>query len=292
MLILSGATYATAGTARELGPDTATPLGVAAVRVGIGALVFLAFLRPLGGRYSQMVPLFRRPALWVAAVLSVLFQVLYFVGVSLDGVALGALLTMGSLPAFSGLLGAFFGHPVNRGWVVATIVCTVGLVLLSIDGIDGGSVLGVTAALGAGLAGAAFTVAMKRMLDQGTDEIPLSVTTYVIAGALLLPALLLQSPTWLLTPQGITMALYLGIVAMAVPNILWIKALRTLPPGPTSTLMLTDPAVATILGVVVLGERLALVGVLGLILVIIGLIMQGRAIARHGSDIEVPLTAA
>lgn len=292
MLVISGMTFATAGTARALGPDSATSLGVAAVRVGIGALIFLAMLRPLGGHYRDLGPLVRRPMLWLAGVFVVLFQTLYFVGVTLDGVALGALLTMGSLPVFSGVLGAFFGHPVNRAWLTATVICTLGLVLLSIDGIDGGSVLGVIAALGSGLAGAAFTVTVKRLLDEGAPEIPVSVVAFLIAGALLLPALLLQDPSWLLTWQGAAMALWLGVVSMAVPNILWVKALTVLPPGPASTLMLTDPAVATILGVVVLGERLAVTGIVGLVLVITGLVMQGRSLARGGSSVEVPVTAA
>lgn len=292
LLVISGATYATAGTASALGPDSATPLGVAAVRLGVGAITFLAVLPLLGGRYRDLPALWRRPAVWIAALLSGLFQTLYFAGVALDGVALGALLTMGSVPVFSGILGAFFGHPVNRAWVLATVVCTTGLVLLSIDGIDGGSILGVSAALGSGLAGAAFTVALKRMLDQGVSEIPLSAATYCLAAVMLLPIFLLQSPTWLLTPQGIVFALYLGIVAMALPNVLWIKGLNALPPGPTATLMLTDPAVATILGVVVLGERLAMAGIVGLVLVVIGLVWQGRSLTRGGTPVEVPLAAA
>jgi DME family drug/metabolite transporter len=290
MLVVSGITFGTAGTARALGPDSATSLGVAAVRIGLGALILLALLRPLGGRYSELSPLLRRPAVWLAAVFVVLFQTLYFVGVTLDGVVLGALLTMGSLPVFSGLLGAFFGHRVHRTWIVSTIICTAGLVFLSVDGIEGGSALGVAAALGSGLAGAVYTVLIKRMLDDGTSEIPLSVAAYLIAGVIFLPLLLLQSPTWLLTPQGAAMAVYLGVVAMALPNILWVKALTTLPPGPTSTLMLTDPAVATILGVVLLGERLAVIGVFGLGLVIVGLVMQGRALARSESTVDVPRT--
>ena len=292
MMVLVGAMYATAGTARALGPSTASSMGVAAVRLGLGALVFMLMLVPLGGRYAELPHLFRRPAVWIAALLSALFQTLYFVGVTLDGVALGGLLTMGSVPVFSGLLGALFGHRINRAWALATLIATVGLVLLSIDGIDGGSFVGVLAALGAGLAGGAFTVALKRMLDQGESEIPLSACTYTLAASLLLPALLLQSPEWLLTPQGIAMALYLGIVAMAIPNILWIKALATLPPGPASTLMLTDPAVATILGVVVFGERLAWTGIVGICLVVVGLVLQGRFLTRGGSSVEIPLAAA
>jgi DME family drug/metabolite transporter len=78
----------------------------------------------------------------------------------------------------------------------------------------------------------------------------------------------------------VILALYLGFFAMAIPNILWVKGLAGLAPGPSSTLMLTEPAVATVLGIVVLGESLTVAGIIGLVLVMAGLLMQGLTLAR------------
>ena len=44
--------------------------------------------------------------------------------------------------------------------------------------------------------------------------------------------------------------------------------------------MLADPVVATILGVVVLGETLAPVAAVGMLLVLAGLLLQGVLVAR------------
>jgi len=57
--------------------------------------------------------------------------------------------------------------------------------------------------------------------------------------------------------------------------------LGNLSPGPVTTLMLSDPLVATILGVVVLGETLGPAAWLGVALVSAGLVLQGVVLARE-----------
>jgi drug/metabolite transporter, DME family len=210
------------------------------------------------------------------------FQVLYFTGVSQAGVALGSLLAMGSVPAFAGLLGPLIGHRVTRAWAMATVICVAGLVLLSLDGIHGGSLWGVVAALVGGLSGAVFVLTTKVALQRGLPGVPANVAAYLLAGLALLPVIVVvpQDLSWIATAGGVVLALYLGMFAMAIPNILWVKGLAGLAPGPSSTLMLTEPAVATLLGIFVLGESLAAVGIVGLVLVMGGLLMQGLALAR------------
>jgi DME family drug/metabolite transporter len=122
----------------------------------------------------------------------------------------------------------------------------------------------------------------KVIIERGMPGVPANVAAYLIAGVALIPVIIIvpQETAWILTTAGIVLALYLGLFAMAIPNILWVKGLAGLAPGPSSTLMLTEPAVATILGIVVLGETLALAGVVGLVLVMAGLLMQGLSLAR------------
>lgn len=57
-------------------------------------------------------------------------------------------------------------------------------------------------------------------------------------------------------------------------------ALRMLPPGTVATLALAEPVVATVLGVVVLRERLSLVGWLGAPVVIGALAVMVHATRR------------
>lgn len=282
MTVTAAALFATGGTAQALGPAGTTPFTVAEMRLGVGGIVMLLLLPVVGYRARQVWQLLRRPLVWLMALTSLGFQVLYFTGVSQAGVALGSLLAMGSVPMFTGLLGPLIGHRITRAWSIATAICVSGLALLSLDGIQGGSTWGVIAALAGGLSGAAFVLTTKVAIDRGMPGVPANVAAYLIAGLALLPVILIvpQELSWIATAGGMVLALYLGMFAMAIPNILWVKGLAGLAPGPSSTLMLTEPAVATLLGIVVLGESLAVAGVVGLVLVMAGLLLQGLALAR------------
>ena len=97
---------------------------------------------------------------------------------------------------------------------------------------------------------------------------------------MLAPLLLLSQPLdWLSTPAGWLMVAYLGMVTMALANVFQVVGLRGMPPGPAATLLLADPMTATVLGVVILGEALPPLGIVGLGCVLAGLVLQARAVS-------------
>jgi drug/metabolite transporter (DMT)-like permease len=71
--------------------------------------------------------------------------------------------------------------------------------------------------------------------------------------------------------------------------VLLARGIRGLTAGPATTLMLADPVVATILGVVVLGETLAPVAAAGMLLVLAGLLLQGVLVARRAPGDPEPV---
>jgi DME family drug/metabolite transporter len=62
---------------------------------------------------------------------------------------------------------------------------------------------------------------------------------------------------------------------MGIANGIQIIGLRGISPGVASTMMLADPVTAAVLGVIVLNEKLTINLAAGLLLVVIGLLMQG-----------------
>jgi DME family drug/metabolite transporter len=215
-------------------------------------------------------------------VCTALYQVFFFAGVAEAGVALGTLVTIGSGPVFAGLLawGALGDRPAGA-WVAATGVCVCGLALLSADGLNGGSALGLAAALASGLAYAAYTVAAKRLLDAGREPAEVMASAFGLGGLLLAPVLLTQPLAWLGRPGGVVLALYLGLATTTAAYLLFGRGLAVLPAGPVTTLVLAEPLVATLLGVALLGERLAPVGLVGAALVLGGLVLQGVRSTRR-----------
>jgi drug/metabolite transporter, DME family len=277
--------FGTTGTAQALGPSGTTPLGVGAARIVIGGAGLLAVLPWLGGRRQDALTLWRTRWGLLAGLTTAAYQVLFFAGVSRAGVALGTLVTIGSGPVFTGLLSWLVLRERPRGsWVLATSVCVAGLALLVGSGAGAPDVdpLGLVLALGSGFGYAVYTVAAKRLITDGHRSDEVMTAAFALGGLLLLPVLLTQPLSWLGTPSGLAMALWLGLATTTVAYVLFGRGLRRLPAGPVTTLVLAEPVVATILGVVVLGESLAPLAWVGAGLVLSGLALQGAAAARDG----------
>ena len=88
----------------------------------------------------------------------------------------------------------------------------------------------------------------------------------------LLPALLLTTPAWLLRADGLTLALFLGIVPTALAYVLFARGLRRLTASETATLTLAEPLTAGALGAIVLAEPLTALSGAGAGLVLAGLL--------------------
>lgn len=282
----------TAGTAGALGPAGATPIGLGVLRLAVGAALLLGFLPWLGGAWSSIPALLRRPTLWIMGAGAGTFQPLFFAAIERSGVGLSTLVAIGAAPVCTGLLGWLVRRDrPNLGWAVATTIAILGLVLRSWDDLSLGDGTGIAMAAAAGFAVACYVVAAKVELDRGGNVVELPGVAYLIGSVLLLPLLLQQPLAWVATPSGLVLALYLGGITMALANALQIVGLRGLPPGPAATLMLAEPLTATVLGIAILGERIEPLGVAGLVLVLGGLLLQGRALGTRPSDTPEPQPA-
>ena len=255
----------------------------------MGAVALLIAMPFLGTTRVACLTLWRSPAMLVTAISAALYQPLFFAAVSQVGVALGTLVTVGSEPVLAGIVGwAVLRHRPTPSWIAVTAIAVLGLVLLSADSLGGGTVTGLLFALGAGLCSASYTVAAKVQLNRGVTALEVPTGSFVLGGILLLPLLAGQPLDWVTQPSGVALALYLGVATMAIANTLLTRGIHGLTPGPVATLMLTDPMVATLLGVVVLGEVLAPVAAVGVALVFAGLLLQGIVLAREEPGLEEP----
>jgi drug/metabolite transporter, DME family len=278
-VLLAAAIFGTTGTAQALGPSTTTPLGVGAARLVVGGLALLVLLPLVGGRRVEVLALWRTPSGLLAGVCTALYQLCFFAGVQRAGVAIGTLAALGSGPVLAGLLARWLlGERPGRAWLVATAFCLAGLALLVLRGGGAGRPdgLGILLALLAGLSYAAYTVLAKHQLDTGHAPSTVMAAAFGLGGLLSVPVLLSQPLGWVATGPGAALALYLGLVTTTVGYLLFVRGLTHLPAGPVTTLMLAEPVVATTLGVVVLGERLSALGGVGAVLVLVGLLVQGR----------------
>jgi DME family drug/metabolite transporter len=276
MVLASGTLLGTAGTAVALAPDEASTTTLGVARVGIGGLILILLLPLFGGDRKNLIKVIRRPGVWAMALSTAAFQPLFFGATTRTGVALSTVLTIGTMPLFTGLIGrTLFSERFKRMWVIATSLAVTGLVLRSWEQLESIDFGGVVMALGAGFATGCYVNGAKYELNRGGHAVELPAVAYSLSAVLLLPLVVGDSFTWITTGAGLLTAIYLGAISMALANTLQVVGLKRLSPGPTATLLLADPLTATILGVWLLDEAITAVAIIGLALVAIGLVLQG-----------------
>lgn len=265
--------FGTIGTARVLGPD-ASSWSVGGLRLLVAVVALLAFAAYADGPRTVW-PLVRRPESLLAGAGQAAFQVTFLTAVQLTGVAVGTLVAIGSAPLVTGLL----TRHLSRRWVVSTALGLAGLVLLVVGAGEDVSGRGALLALGAGLSYAVYTTASSRL---ATTSPPASVTAagFVVAAVLLAPVLLVTDNSWAGSAAGISLLVYISLVATALAYLLFVTGLRSVPASTAQSLGLTEPVVATVLGMAVLGERLGPLGLLGAGIVLVGLVVLARAPAE------------
>lgn len=289
LVVAAAMLWGTTGTARALGPDDAAPAAVGAARMilGGGALALIGRHRGWVGRRARdrapdgtgerdgTSPGGARAALALAAAGMAAYQPLFFGGVARAGVAVGTMVGIGSAPVFAGVLGfAVRGERPGRRWALATVLALVGtLLLVGAGDSDDVNVLGLGMALGAGASYAVYVAASKNLLDRGRRPEAVVAQALGLAAVAMVPVAVAAGIGALLTPGGLVMVAHLGLVTMVVGYLLFGRGLAGVGVAVAGTLTLAEPATATTLGIVVLGERPGPVTVVGLGLVAAGLVV-------------------
>jgi len=258
-VLLAASLWGTTGTVRTFA-EGASALSVAAIRIVVGGLVLLAVaactrrgagLRRLLGDRRNL------PLIGLGAVAITVYQTAFFVAAGRTGVAAGTVVTIGSAPAFAGVIGMVAGRSRPSGrWAAATAGAVAGCALLVGGGRDAGvEPAGIALALLSGLSYAAYATVASVLITRGEEDRAVAGALFGAAAVPLLPALSTGS-SWMLTGSGALIACYLGVVTTGGGYLLFARGLRTTPAATATTLTLAEPAVAAALGTVLLGERL------------------------------------
>ncbi|MDR7190396.1 DME family drug/metabolite transporter [Microbacterium sp. BE35] len=277
--------FGTTGTSQALGPAGTTPLSIGVMRMVIGGtgLAIIAF--SLAARHARRLPAGTVRPRWGArpVLLMVLtgaclalYQPLFFLGTARNGVAVGTVVALGSAPILAGLLEwALTRRMPTPTWMGATALATIGVVLLGFGGeagtAGGTDPLGLLGSIGAGASFAVIANAQRRLLDDGWD--PFTVVGAMGASSAIICAFALPfvDLSWLGTTSGAVMALWLGLATISIAYVLFTWGLSGLTAATAATLTLGEPLTASVLGIVVLGERLSALAIVGLVVLAAGL---------------------
>ncbi|TDD30252.1 EamA family transporter [Actinomadura sp. KC06] len=287
-ILVAASLWGTTGTVRTFA-DGSSALSVAAIRIIVGGLVLLGFAAA-SRRGAGLRHLFRNRRNWplvgAGAVTIAVYQAAFFVAAGRTGVAVATVVTIGSAPAFTGVIGLATRRAApTRRWALATAGAVAGCTLLICSGlISGGQDAGVepggiALALLSGLSYAAYATIASVLITRGEEDRAVAGSLFGTAAVPLVPVLLAEPTGWLAGGQGALIALYLGVITTGGGYLLFARGLRTTPATTATTLTLAEPAVAAVLGMALLNERLGPVALGGLALLaasLVGLVMPVR----------------
>ena len=273
LLVVSGAVlWGTTGTTQALAPESASPTAIGSIRLLVGGLCLL-ILALYRNAFSKCTSWPKHTVL-LAAIGVAAYQPFFFGGVDRTGVAVGTVVAIGSAPVLAGVLGFLFnGEKPGFKWLLSTGLAVAGCVLLFIDS---GSITvdatGVLMSLGAGLAYASYVITSKKLLDKNPPDAVIALV-FCLSALMLLPFLLTQDLTWLVSWHGLAVAVHLGLIATALAYFLFARGLVLVPAATAVTLTLAEPLTAATLGIAMLGEQLVLSAMAGIMLLLVGLLV-------------------
>ncbi len=276
-ILAAASLWGTAGAAQAYA-DGSSPFSIAAIRIVIGGLALLAFAAATRRAALRRLAAGRGGLAIIAAgaIAIAVYQVAFFAAADRTGVAVGTVVTIGSAPVFTGLIGLLVRRAgLSARWALATAGAVAGCALLvgGGSGEAGAEPVGVAFALLAGLSYGVYATAASVLITRGEDGRAVVAALFGAAAVPMLPVLLSWPTAWLATGPGALIALYLGVVTTGGGYLLFARGLRTTPATTATTLTLAEPGVAAVLGTVLLGESLGAVAAAGLALLGAGLVV-------------------
>lgn len=273
-LVLASFLWGTTGTAASFLPDAVSPIAIGASTMTVGGALLFLFSR------RASIAALRDPAarrwLVVGALGVLVYPLAFYSAMDQAGVAIGNVVALGSGPIFAAILEWLWErHRLSPRWLVCAAIAIAGVALLSTgrmsDSAGGENVaLGVGLGLLAGFAYALYTYASTRALATGHDGRGVMGGMFGLGAVLLAPVLLATGAPLLGGPSSVAIAGYLAIGPMFLAYLLFGFGLRSIRSSVATTVTLIEPLVATLLAILIVGERLSWLGWIGFSLILIG----------------------
>ncbi|GEL47204.1 permease [Cellulomonas hominis] len=281
--------WGTTGTAATFAPDVG-PLAIGAAAMGLGGLLQAATAHRL--LRDHRAALGRRCGLvLLGAVAVAVYPLAFYSSMHLAGVAVGTVVSLGSAPLAAALVErAVDGRRLSRRWLAAATVGLAGVALLCGAQAAGGAggtgagAVGVALGLVAGATYALYSWVAARLMAGGVPSRAAMGAVFGAGGVLLLPVLAATGAPLLASWGNAAVGTYMALVPMFAGYVLFGWGLARVAASTATTLTLLEPAVAAVLAVLVVGERLPAAGWAGAALVVAGLAVltvpgPGRAAA-------------
>ncbi|MFD5179076.1 DMT family transporter [Nocardia sp. NPDC058379] len=284
-LVAAGVLWGTGGLLGSLVQQRTglAPIAVATYRLGVGGAI-LVVVSLLGCRG---IPRGRAALRRIGAVgaLAATFQACYFAAIAASSVVLATLVTIGAAPVVVALADHVTGRRrLDRGRGAILALAIAGLTILAGVPAEGASglVAGVALALVAATAFAAVTLVTAHPVP-GLDAVTATGYGFLGGAALLAVPAATTGLAVTPTPANLLAVTVLGLAPTAVAYALFFHGLPAAGAATAAVLTLLEPLTATLLAVVLLGERLTPVAWTGAALLAFALVLTATTAEREQS---------
>lgn len=288
-ILVTSVLWGTTGTAATFASN-AGPLAIGAAALGIGGLLQAAIALP-SLRHARQMLRGHAGLVAIGAVAVAVYPLAFYSAMHLGGVAIGTVVSLASAPLASGVLERVVERlPLSRWWMLAAFLGILGGALLCLsktgepEASAGATAAGIALGLVAGAAYALYSWVVHRLMGHHVGRAASMGAVFGAGGALLMPVLLVTGAPLLASAQSFSVAAYTALVPMFLGYFLFGIGLTRVRPSTATTLTLTEPAVAAVLAVLVVGERLTAVGWTGLSIIAAALVVLALAPTNIGDQ--------
>jgi inner membrane transporter RhtA len=259
--------------------DRIGPEGAAWLRLAWAGVLLLVLVRPRPSAFT-------RSSLLACVALGVVTA-----GLTMFFMAAVARLPLGTASAleFLGPLGVAVARG-RRHTLIWPVLAAVGVVLLTEPWHGTADPVGIVFALSAGACWAAYILLTQRVGDDvaGIKGLAVSMPVAGIVATLVAGPSIFGQLTWELLVVGLGLAVLLPVI----PFSLELLALRRLTTAAFGTLMCLEPAIALVIGLIVLHQVPGPLPVLGIVFVVVAGVGAERAGRRTATDLPVSSSPA
>ena len=206
-----------------------------------------------------------------------LFFPLFILAFQLTGVGVAAVVSIGVAPIFVGLIAWIaLKQPPGKQWAIGTLIAVTGVVALNWpSGNNTVSILGVAFAIAAAL-GYSLQATGMGMISKRHTPFQCVAPMFTIGTLFQAPLSFGRDFSFLQDPVLLMGAFYGGIVTVALAYAVFIYGIARIGAATAVTVGLMEPLTASILGVLILGETVSAIGIVGSALILTGLVVVSR----------------
>ncbi len=280
LIVFSCVLWGTSGIfVHYLAPIGYSSMNMTGVRVLVAFLCMLAYCLVTNKKALRI----KKQGLLFSAIMGIslfMTSAFYFTSMQLTSVSTAAVL-MYTAPIYVTVYSAMFlDEKMTKTKVFAVVMVILGCIMVS--GAVGGltfDFLGVILGILAGVSYATYNIAAKISMKRDNDVASATLYCFLFA---VITAVIFADPIGVVkitaesSLTSIPLLISLGVVTCVVPYFAYTAALRTLDAGVASSLGILEPMSATLFSVVLFGEELDFIKIIGIAAILFAVALLGR----------------